>query len=77
MVPTNYDHSSSKFEIQLVIATNICPNLSNIEHEGKLIVTNFWQLFSQIFGRTLLIVTNIWLNLMKDSITKLHQELHS
>ena len=27
-----------------------------------LIVRNFWQLFSQIFGETLLIVTNIWRN---------------
>jgi hypothetical protein len=36
----------------LVIVTHIWQKLSNVERKVTLIVTNFWQLFSQIFGET-------------------------
>ena len=36
----------------LVIVTHIWQKLSNVEHEVALIATNFWRLFSQIFGET-------------------------
>jgi len=35
-----------------VIVTHIWQKLSSIERKKVLIVTNFWQLFSQIFGET-------------------------
>ena len=53
---SNYDHSLTIFEILqfMVIVTNIWQKLSSVEREGTLIVTDFWRLFSQIFGRTVL-----------------------
>ena len=47
------------YEILLVIVRNIWQELSSVERKVTLIVTDFWRLFSQIFGQTLLIVTNI------------------
>ena len=37
----------------MVIVTHIWQKLSNIEREVTFIITNFWQLFSRIFGETL------------------------
>jgi hypothetical protein len=34
----------------MVIVINIWQKLSSVEHKVTLIVTDFWQLFSQIFG---------------------------
>jgi hypothetical protein len=38
----------------VVIAKNIWRKLSSVERDITLIVTDFWQLFSQIFGETTL-----------------------
>jgi hypothetical protein len=43
----------------MVIVTHIWQKPNSIERKVTLIVTDFWQLFSQIFGETLFIVTNI------------------
>jgi hypothetical protein len=45
-----------------VISTHIWQKLNTVERDVTLIVKDFWQLFSQIFGETLLIVTHIWPN---------------
>ena len=39
---------------KLVIVTDIWQKLSSVKRGVTLIVTHFWQLFSQIFGQTLL-----------------------
>ncbi len=41
-----------------MIFTNNWQKLSNVERKVALIVADFWQHFSRIFGETLLIVTN-------------------
>ena len=46
----------------MMIVIQIWQNLSSIEREVTLIVTDFLQLFPHIFGETLLIVTHIWQN---------------
>ena len=38
----------------MVIVIDIWRKLSSVEHEVTLIVTDFWQLFSHIFGETVL-----------------------
>jgi hypothetical protein len=38
-----------------VIVRNIWQKLSSVEHKKMLIVKNYWQLFSQIFGEALLL----------------------
>jgi len=48
----------------MVIVTPVGQKLSSVERKETLIITNFWRLFSRIFGETLLIVTNIWRNLL-------------
>jgi hypothetical protein len=70
----------------MVIVTHIWQKLSSVEREVTFIVTDFCQLFSQIFGETSLIVTHIWPNptcfikscnltlLVQDSIDICHRE---
>jgi hypothetical protein len=41
----------------MVIVTHMWQKLSSVERRLTLIVMDFWQLFSRIFGRTLLVVT--------------------
>jgi len=43
----------------MVIVTHIWQKLSSVERDATLIVTNFWQLFSQIFGETILCFVNM------------------
>ena len=47
-----------------VLATNVEQKISSVESRVTLIVTNFWQLSSQILGKTSLIVTDIERNPM-------------
>src|SRR5258708_29218473 len=49
-------------EHYMVIVTYIWQKLSSVERDVTLIVTDFRQLLSHIFGETLLIVTHIWRN---------------
>ena len=41
--------------MELVIVRFIWQELSNVERKVTLIVTDFWQLLSQIFGETVLV----------------------
>ena len=45
-----------------MIVTHIGQKLSSVERKVALIVTDFWQLSSRIFGQTSLFGTHIWPN---------------